>query len=205
VGFLQCFSILHSAGKAAGLCKRRQASSISSSENLSLPGWSWVGWKCALNISIWSCESDYFKSSRDRWTYRHFGPRIISTVQWYGRERIDGQPILIDAPKKTQELKDSSMRDGCDTPIGWAQHKFVPHPGENNRNMHANTPHYFYTHESDPTCEFWYPILICDSPQPATQTYLSLLSCRTQKACLFLADKFSSNSYCYSMRDSQNS
>lgn len=66
--------------QAVGLCKRRQASSISPSAKLGLPSWSWVGWKCTLNTSLWSCESDYFKSSRDRWTYRHFGPRIISTA-----------------------------------------------------------------------------------------------------------------------------
>ncbi|KAH8586035.1 hypothetical protein B0O99DRAFT_695882 [Bisporella sp. PMI_857] len=134
---------------------------------VTLPSWSWAGWEGHLNLEAWeSCVRDYSKYSK---SVNGNGRRLFtkSTHQWYCSNEPFGEPRPICGDYK--KYRKTCTEGTQPLPLGWSHHRF------------GNG--YFYTHESDPQSEFWYPIPLRNSKTvPEHRTIQSYLLCRTRRA-----------------------
>jgi hypothetical protein len=132
-----------------------------------LPSWSWAGWQGHMNLEAWgSCVRDYSKRSK---VVNGNGRRlrIKLTPQWYCSNEPFGEPRPIH--RAYQNYRTSCNEVTQPLPPGWRRYQ--------------SEDGYFYTHESDPQSEFWYPIPLRNSETgPVTRTVQGYLSCRTRRA-----------------------
>jgi len=136
--------------------------------------------------------------------------RIVSTVQWYCRPWGTEESRPIRGPKEIEAWRAFATDDGLNLPANWT--RLENKSNEDNRkkfvyrrSWETSTPaRYHYKHESDPTTEFWYPIRLCEGLQALPSRHLeTLINCRTQRTWLCLANRASTYSPLYRLRDAE--
>ena len=177
-------------GGWVGDLSRRSSSGLSlASKSLTrLPSWSWIGWKGRI-AGGWRSNEDYIKNGR--YTTPMY---TVPITEWYtGDTPFEGTRRRI----KSKFLRERDIyKDHLDRPLprGWTRHthdlKDSPAKAERRDNKYEYPPpercgSCFYTHETAPGTEFWYPIPILDSGSEAIlPPQTQYLFCDTHRAFL---------------------
>ncbi|RDW56987.1 hypothetical protein BP6252_13940 [Coleophoma cylindrospora] len=160
----------------------------------SLPSWSWMGWSEHIDTGFWgsACQNVKLRSGKEMEPSTSM--RTIPLVQWSCSDSPDSpkRPIAQTTPEENIE-KDH-------VPAGWTRKPHSPHrqfkmwghqtfdkkgewTGHVSGSCQLREPAYHFTHVSDPTTEFWYPIPLQDPKEPPIiQTQSPVLSCTTKRA-----------------------
>lgn len=121
-----------------------------------LPSWSWVGWEGDLDPWIWNSGCDYDKGHDKCNTSRE----TISILQWFTNNeprRDSSRAIRADIDRYKEQHSTAQ-----ELPPGWTRHVYHGPEGSSPYMGPLRHRRYFYTHESNPTFEFWYPIPLGD-------------------------------------------
>lgn len=130
--------------------------SKSNGDTTYLPSWSWVGWEGDLDPWVWTSGSDYAKSYGRCNTSRE----TVPILQWFANNepRRDGARAIMAEIGIHKEHHSTAQ----ELPPGWTRHVFDGLDGSLPYSGPLRHRHYFYTHESNPSFEFWYPIPLGD-------------------------------------------
>lgn len=177
---------------AEDLSRRTSSGLSSASKSLTiLPSWSWIGWEGRISGG-WRSNEDYLK--KGRYTTPMY---TVPITEWY----------TVDEPSGAKKRRISSKflwerdlyKDHMNRPLprGWTRHPHDPEtsPNEMYRVDHAGKYYAypppdgcgtcFYTHDSCPDIEFWYPIPILDRDvEPIIPAQTQYLFCDTHRAYL---------------------
>ncbi|KAI1458240.1 HET-domain-containing protein [Annulohypoxylon moriforme] len=164
-----------------------------SSGNISLPSWSWAGWKG----SVW-CWTELAVDFAKKCSARGTGialERVIPLVQWSWMMEQDGARTSIQ--DSWHEYKDkfwNKLGEPC--PVGWTRHPIVdptsvPAWQLANQPEPRAVPLCFYTHDSEPESEFWYPLPTNKGGHHTTpHIFAPFIACKTRRSWLFAAEGF---------------
>lgn len=121
-----------------------------------LPSWSWVGWEGDLDPWIWNSGCDYDKAHGKCNTSRE----TISILQWFANTepRRDGSRAIRAEFGSYKEQHCTAQ----ELPPGWTRHVYHGLEGSSPYMGPLRRRRYFYTHESNPSFELWYPIPLGD-------------------------------------------
>ncbi|KAK1750900.1 heterokaryon incompatibility protein-domain-containing protein [Echria macrotheca] len=165
---------------------------------LALPTWSWMGWMGFVHPNCWNSAWDYLKPKDPQGT--HTSKRTVPLVKWYSHAKLDS-PYRRLIPNHWRQHADVKPKN---VPPGWTAHKHT------DKTLHGTWSHwdwtlekehvtgyyplrepdYFYTHESDPDSQFWYPIPLVLPPQRGcVPPPGSLISCDTKRAYMRLGER----------------
>ncbi|KAF1850840.1 HET-domain-containing protein [Cucurbitaria berberidis CBS 394.84] len=190
----------------------RPRGTSSPSVSLHLPSWSWMAWTGVIRNNL---DSGFWKKTVLH-TQAYTSRRTIPIVQWYygSTESSERRPIRNDCSASTTEDADISMA----LQNGWTCHENTHERKgsmwgfwdfEDGKRTHYSghysfhEPDHYYTHISDDTSQFWYPVpLITNaterkanqldtkrkSDKELAKTSDLIISCRTSKARLFSRD-----------------
>jgi hypothetical protein len=156
-----------------------------------LPSWSWVGLSGRLSgFGCWNGACDYAKAlssmqgSSTTW-------RTVPILQWYSRQSATSEPKPISVQWDVYNLKESSLKGIDDPPKGWTRSDYIVDEsfGDYGLPPEVIPPRYFYTHESQPTSDFWYVLPLNHTQPPVPQNRDTFLSCRTQRTWLVRAER----------------
>ncbi|KAK0724130.1 hypothetical protein B0H67DRAFT_479808 [Lasiosphaeris hirsuta] len=135
-------------------------------EDAVLPSWSWVSWQGNVQSESWQSGHDYLRQNNSaeqvsRW-------QTIPTVQWHYSEDLSSTryPIVSRAPEWRHLYQHTSTL----LPPGWKHH------------TDAATDDSYFTHESIPNHQFWYPIPVGIGNGRASRS--RYLHCKTRRASL---------------------
>jgi Heterokaryon incompatibility protein (HET) len=154
-----------------------------------LPSWSWVGWHGTLCSVTWQECCDYIKKGPNP-IFDH-GPyqRTIPTVNWSCAETLTSDRRKIQCTWTA--YRQGTLQAKPNLPAGWARHSYQPTASVQFKSFSKYQQH-FYTHQSDPSVEFWYPVPIRDQTvEPTVHPTPNFLFCRTQTAALYLGERLS--------------
>jgi hypothetical protein len=184
---------LNRGGWCEDLTRRKSSGLSSVSKSLTLlPSWSWIGWEGRISGG-WASNEDYLKKGRHtKLMY------IIPITEWCTSSSPSGSPKRRISSKflhERDQLKDHLNRP---LPPGWTRHtqdpdtvvkkmervswdgKYYAHPPPEGCGAH------FYTHDSCPDVEFWYPIPMLDKEkEPVIPPQTQYLFCSTHRTCLY--------------------
>lgn len=172
---------------------RRVSSGLSSaSKSLTiLPSWSWIGWEGRISGG-WNSNEDYLKKGR------HTNPMYtVPITEWYtSDDPLEGSKRGISSKflRERDLYKDHLNRP---LPRGWTRHAHDPEASPKKKELVSKdgkayaypSPEgcgtCFYTHDSAPGIEFWYPIPILDrDTEPSIPPQTQYLFCDTHRAYL---------------------
>ncbi|KAI2464148.1 HET-domain-containing protein [Annulohypoxylon bovei var. microspora] len=164
-----------------------------SSENPCLPSWSWAGWKG----SIW-CWTELTIDFVKKCSARGFGisvERVFPLVQWsWLGERTDDITHIRDSWYEYKDQFWNNLSFPC--PSGWTRHRVldpatVPSWQVANQPEPGADPLCFYTHESEPESEFWFPLPTKEEGQRIeAQIFAPFIACKTRRGWLLAAETF---------------
>ncbi|KAI1770717.1 HET-domain-containing protein [Hypoxylon cercidicola] len=174
-----------------------------------LPSWSWAGWKGAVSCQT-KLAGDFIKKCSTRGSYDPPVEKAFPLVQWNWLQEKNGTPTCIqDAWFEYKNRFWNKLTASC--PTGWTRHR-IANP-ETISDQQAFTqpepgivPLCFYTHESEPESEFWYPLPSPEPNQPTkTQIFAPFITCKTRRGWLVASETLHSDEveeYTYvSLRD----
>ncbi|KAF2821710.1 hypothetical protein CC86DRAFT_99728 [Ophiobolus disseminans] len=169
-----------------------------------LPTWCWTGWGGHIRLASWEGASDYVKSSTQLQCFTE-GSCTIPLVEWYIRNTKESVPERILHQNEWFRYKCRFFADNeRELPSGWTQHDIESSTRSSWTEVDCwkcrpkKTLRSYYTHDSDPCTEFWYPIPTTDTCQAPTPLLSGrYLSCRTQSAW-FRRDLGETPPYCIS-------
>ncbi|KAI0883551.1 HET-domain-containing protein [Annulohypoxylon maeteangense] len=162
-------------------------------ERTCLPSWSWAGWKG----SIW-CWTELAIDFAKKCSARGSGialERVYPLVEWSWLEKRDGERTTIqDCWYEYKNKFSNKLDEPC--PTGWTRHRIAdplsvaawqraiqPEP--------QAVPLCFYTHDSEPESEFWYPLPTKKMGQRIeAQIFAPLIACKTRRSWLLAAEGF---------------
>ncbi|KAI1213344.1 HET-domain-containing protein [Annulohypoxylon truncatum] len=164
-----------------------------SSDNACLPSWSWAGWRG----SIW-CWTELTVDLAKKCSTRGQGissERVSPLVRWSWLEEQNGARTHIQDNWYEYENKFwNNLEDPC--PMGWTRHRIIDPesvPGwqvANQPDSQADALCY-YTHDSEPGSEFWYPLPTRKADQRIEpQIFAPLITCKTRRGWLLAAKEF---------------
>lgn len=136
---------------------RRLPSKRSKSSGMThLPSWSWVGWEGDLDPWILNSGCDYDKGHDKCNTSRE----TIPILQWFANSepRRDGSRAI----RAEFSIYKEQHSTAQEMPPGWTRHDYHGLEGPSPYQGPLRRRRYFYTHESNPSFEFWYPIPLGD-------------------------------------------
>lgn len=144
-------------------CERRVPSEKREATELSLPSWSWIGWKCEPSPWAWDHGGDYVKRSPFV-RKAHSTQQTISIVRWFSQKWGNTKKKPIHRVQSTmQELKMIAVQERDELPVGWLRFDYIADSRDKNESNDSAwgrlmAPRYFYKLECDTQSEFWYPI-----------------------------------------------
>ncbi|KAK4449690.1 heterokaryon incompatibility protein-domain-containing protein [Podospora aff. communis PSN243] len=154
---------------------------------LTVPSWSWMGWT-GIDGFAWYDAFDHIK-----WALEGYwsSVRTLPLVEWYSGSGLTSKPrVILNHWRKYAGIGSRNL------PPGWTAHKHTPIKIKGKyvvENTHRQ-PKHFYTHESDPKMEFWYPLPLVDpdlASQPNPHDPPSpFISCSTNRAFMTLGERF---------------
>jgi len=162
----------------AGDCGHRDGSN--DTDTLALPSWSWMGWSGLKGFS-WFESLDHL-----RWDFYWCSARIVPLVQWYSlTDPASNGRVIPNHWRRYAEI------ESAEAPPGWTAHMREYKP---ELNISRRAPKVYYTHESDPKLEFWYPVPLA-SGESGLQSRLRdppgpFIACATKRAFMTLGEKF---------------
>jgi hypothetical protein len=163
--------------------QRRKAAIIPPGKAV-LPSWSWVSWQGNVQSESWQSGYDYLRRQPGFVVEDVDGETPLastywptfSTVQWYHSATLTStrHPILV----RAAEWRQTYMDKNTSPPPGWWRH------------VDKKTSDTYFTHDSLPDHEFWYPIPIATGSSPQGSAARSrYLHCKTRHAQLNVAPK----------------
>lgn len=172
-----------------------------------LPSWSWAGWSGRLDVWTWSQGSEYIRRMRSM-DEDETTERVVPLVQWYIQETPDSEALPIS--QTWYDYRESYLDTDRAAPEGWQRYD----NGQNdstvcNRPLSPSLPVFvdrqprcFFKRDTHPNDTFWYPIPTHNSSDEwRPMTLASILSCRTRRATLYVAERISSSRPSVSLRD----
>ncbi|PMD47217.1 HET-domain-containing protein [Hyaloscypha variabilis F] len=180
-----------------GNMKRRAASKPGKEANR-LPSWSWMGWHGEIHAWSWHQGTDYIKSSP---TGSCCAPwhRTTQLVEWHIMEWPNNKRLISNNWNRHRDL---CVTDGSEMPPGWTRHLYIHDDGYSDSFPEYQVPRYFFTIQSAPGVNFWYPIPIGElESEPFIRQPSPLLTCHAQRTWLCLGENFKQNRYpCFFLR-----
>ena len=173
-----------------GTVERRKPSAKSSA-GACLPSWSWIGWQGDINPHDWAvaCEFIKFHPTRHSYNLHEWYRRTVSILQWYCIEKVGmrKRPAL----SRWDLYKSGYLPENRQLPPGWTRHRYYrPSWDRRDYDVLEENHVYFFTHETAPGVDFWYPIPISnDADVSSIQPPINLLFCRTQRTWLYTDGK----------------
>ncbi|KAI1762084.1 HET-domain-containing protein [Hypoxylon sp. FL1150] len=160
-----------------------------------LPTWSWAGWEG--RIRCWEeIAADFVKKSSKVNPIALLNERVFPLVQWSWLEEQNGtQTPIRDSWYEYKSKFWNKLTDSC--PPGWTRHCIENPAVEDDWRGKPQpeigvAPLCFYTHESEPGSEFWFPLPSCDTNQQTkTHIFASFISCKTRRAWLVAGEAVS--------------
>lgn len=164
-----------------GPATRRRARSEDESK-VCLPSWSWAGWQGDFSLRNWEVGNDHLKGSPSagfkNWEvgnehpegsqFVRKGPSRLcsfrSRIQWYNHDFASAEPKQITCGW-LQSRDEYPWSTNAPLPPGWeridvnSSYKAWQYTGPR-RGLDREIPKWCFTHESDPTTAFWYPLPI---------------------------------------------
>jgi Heterokaryon incompatibility protein (HET) len=184
---------LNWAGWCHDLTRRKSSGLSSASKSLTiLPSWSWIGWEGRIGGG-WASNEDYLK--KGRYTRPMY---TIPITEWYTSAHPSGVGKRRISSKFLHER--DSLKDHLHLPLppGWTRH--IQNPDAQPKKTECVSPDgkyyaypppsgcgtHFYTHDSCPDIEFWYPIPMLDKTvEPIIPPQTQYLFCNTHRTYLF--------------------
>ncbi|KAI4869647.1 HET-domain-containing protein [Hypoxylon rubiginosum] len=162
--------------------------------NSCLPSWSWAGWKG--RIWDWRALAEDLIKKSSMYQPICVGERVFPLVQWSWFDKQNGTRVCV--RDRWYEYKEKFWNKfGATCPSGWTRHRIVdseniPDGEVLNQPEPGAVPLCFYTHESEPESEFWYPLPSPEDSQPTKAlTFAHFISCRTRRGWLVAGEAFS--------------
>ena len=165
--------------------RRPQIPPGSSDKVVYLPSWSWGGWEGGLDPWTWNSGKDYSKNHGQGCTTSRETFRIL---EWRSNDKPSYEgSVAVRSDFDTFRSAHNTIRR---LPPGWTRHVYAETEDESRSYLGPLCERlYFYTQDSDPSLEVWYPIPLCEPGSPPVVRAPMRYLLTTTHASVFLPRK----------------